>query len=48
MINGKIQPEVETERNNGFIPRNKLKKFCKGRGLKLVHDKIGAWHICTD
>lgn len=48
VINAKIQPEVEGERYNGFIPRNKLKTFCRGRGLKLVHDKIGAWRILTD
>ena len=48
VINAKIQPEVEDERYNGFIPRNKLKTFCTGRGLKLVHSKIGAWRILND
>ncbi len=47
VINGKIQPKVENERNNGFISRNKLKTFCTGRGLKLIHDTIGSWRIVT-
>ncbi len=48
VINAKIQPEVENERNNGFISRNKLKTFCTGRGLKLIHDTIGKWRIVTE
>lgn len=48
VINSELQSKVEDKRNNGFIPRNKLKLYCKGRGLKLIHDNIGCWKILTE
>lgn len=48
VANALLQPTVEKKRDAGFITRKKLKEHCDGHKLRLIHDKIGSWHIIPE